>query len=307
MILRRFADYLETARQGFSGDLVYALLATLVYVAALFLIHRAFGRFLSRRVEDPSRRYEIRKGESYVYGTLLVLGLLWIWMGAGGGVALGAYFGILSVGIAIALKEPIASLAGWFYIKAREPYRISDRIEIAGRNGDVVDIDIFTTTLLEIDPEKGEQSTGRIVHIPNGWVFLHSIMNAAEEFPYIWNETRVTIPFEADRRRAREVLEAVLKEKVEDLTPEVRQSIRRASRYLIRYQHLTPAVWTKISDHGITFTLRYLCPIRTRRQRETLLQEAILDEFEREEIPLAYPAVRQYQHRETFVPVDKKS
>ena len=74
----------------------------------------------------------------------------------------------------------------------------------------LIDLRIFQFTLMEIGNwVDADQSTGRIVHVPNGSVFVTPLANYAKGFQYIWNEIPVLVTFESDWRRAKEILEGI--------------------------------------------------------------------------------------------------
>jgi hypothetical protein len=99
---------------------------------------------------------------------LLVIGRIWLT----GMETLVTFLGLLSAGIAIALKDPLINIAGWVYILARKPFNVGERIEINNVAGDVIDIRIFQFSILEIGNwVQADQSTGRVLHIPNGVIF----------------------------------------------------------------------------------------------------------------------------------------
>ncbi len=184
---------------------------------------------------------------------------------------------------------------GWFLILVRRPFQVGDRIELGGVKGDVIDIRLFQTSLLEIGNwVDADQSTGRIVHVPNSTVFKEENYNYSRGFEFIWNELRLLITFESDWKRAEEIMvqhgvkEAEGKEKV------VRGKIdRMTKRYMIRYGQLTPIVYVNIKDSGVELTLRYLTEARKTRTTQDALCRAILDDFEKEQnVNFAYTTYR---------------
>ena len=83
------------------------------------------------------------------------------------------YFGLLSAGLAVALKDPITNLIGWAFIIWRKSFEVGDRVEIGEYAGGVVDQRIFQFSLMEISNwVAADQSTERILHVPNGMVFI---------------------------------------------------------------------------------------------------------------------------------------
>jgi small-conductance mechanosensitive channel len=269
------------------------LFASVVLFLVLAALWMAVVHGITRRVEDSTVWYQARKAASYTVAIALVVGLLWIWVGALR--QLGTFLGLLSAGVAIALSDLLKNVAGWLYILIRRPFRVDDRIEIDGVRGDVIDVRMFRTTLLEIGNwVDADQSTGRIVHVPNGKVLTTAVFNATEGFGYVWHELPVQITFESDWRRAEERFLAILDATGGPTAEEAAIRIRRAARaYKIRYTHLTPTVYLSVRDSGVLLTGRLLVDTRRRRSVEQQIWRALLETFEQEPaIELAYPTTR---------------
>src|SRR5690606_17311423 len=80
--------------------------------------------------------------------------------------------GVTGAGIAVALKEVIASVAGWFAISFNHFFRVGDRVQLGGIKGDVIDIGVLRTTLMEIGEwVDGDLYNGRTVRVFNSFVF----------------------------------------------------------------------------------------------------------------------------------------
>ena len=152
---------------------------------------------------------------------------------------------------------------------------------MGGFAGDVVDRRIFQFTMMEIGNWiDADQSTGRLIHMPNAILFTQPLANYVSGFPYLWNELRVTVTFESDWRRAKSILSSVAGDLTADITQEATETRRRdEERFLIHYRSLTPVVYTSVVDSGVLLTLRYLCRPRERRGMEGELWERILEAF----------------------------
>lgn len=273
------------------------LLRTLVIVAGLWLLHRFVLAVVYRRVTDAWSRYRWRKTLAYLF-VAIGIGLLWqTWFQ--GFQAFATFFGLLSAGLAIALKDPVANIAGWGFIMWRRPFEVGDRIQIGDHAGDVIDVRLFQFTLNEIGNwVNADQSTGRIIHIPNGRVFTDPVANYDKGFPFIWNEVPVVVTFESDWKKAKGILERVAATHAEHLTAEAEKHLLEASRqFLISYTKLAPIVYTSVVDTGVRLTIRYLIQPRRRRGSEQAIWQDILEEFARApDIDFAYPTVRQFRN-----------
>ncbi len=279
---------------GMSPELARKLLTTVAIAIGYVIARRLVGRLLTSSVDDASARYRaVKAGQLFLlFASFVLLFRTWLTDASG----LGTWLGLLSAGLAVSLQDPLENLAGWVYIAIGRPFRVGDRIQVGDHAGDVVDVHPFSFTLLEIGNwVEADQSTGRVIHVPNGWLFKHSVAGYDQGFPFIWNELRVVVTFESDWRKAKRVLERVVVEHSESVDE---AEFHEASKAMhIQFTHLTPVVWTDTSADGVRLTMRYLCRPRSRRVSTSKMWEAILDEFERmEDVDFAYPTTRRLDH-----------
>ncbi len=273
--------------------LFWTLSAFLLFIAVRTILCSIFNQ----RIKDLARQYITRKTINYMMTFILIFVLIRIWVGGFTGVA--AYFGIVSAGLAIALKEPLENIAAWLFISLRKPFIVGDRIQLGEDSGDVIDLRPFSFSVLEIGNwVDADQSTGRIIHIPNGLIFREPLANFTQGFNFIWNEIPITVTFESDWKRAKEILEVIAQSHSAIKSEEAAQQVRRAAqKFLIFFHHLSPIIWTSVADHGVTLTIRYLCAPRNRRSTSTGIWEEVLEAFSKEpKIDFAYPTTRYYNH-----------
>jgi small-conductance mechanosensitive channel len=272
---------------------LWSLLLLLFYL----VVRRLISLAVSRRIKDVARQYIIRKTLHHVVGIIFLLVLLRLWLGSFGGI--GTYLGILSAGLAIALQAPLSNLAGWLFILTRKPFVVGDRIQIGKDAGDVIDIRLFEFSLVEIGNwVDSDQSTGRIIHVPNGITFKEPVFNYTQGFNFVWNEIAVLVTFESNWEAAKEILLQIAREHTAIQSEHAERQVRSAARkYMIHFHFLTPIVWTRVADCGVTLTVRYLCEPRRRRITECTIWEAILRAFaQRDDIDFAYPTQRFYNN-----------
>ncbi|MEA2022621.1 MAG: mechanosensitive ion channel family protein, partial [Candidatus Caldatribacteriota bacterium] len=249
-------------------------------------------------------RYSWRKTLGY---TVIILGIFLIgriWFR--GFQSIATYLGLLSAGIAIALKDVVSNFAGWLFIITRRPFSAGDRIQIGEYCGDVIDIRIFQFTLLEIGNwVNADQSTGRIIHVPNGMVLGKMLTNYNKGFHYIWNEIPVLITFESNWEKAKKMLQKIANENAEHLTKAAEKRIKEASKkFMIFYSKLTPIVYTSVESSGVLLTIRYLCEPQDRRGSEQAIWEDILKEFaQQKDIGFAYPTTRLFNREKGKITV----
>ncbi len=276
---------------GVQLNILYSLIALLIFTVLRTLANKLiYGAF-----EDVKERYTWRNGVRNAFNILFLITLLFIWTKQIG--SLGTFLGLVSAGLAIALQSPIVNLAGWLFIIVRKPFEVGDRIQIGEHAGDVIDIRFFQFTINEIGKwVDADQSTGRIIHIPNGQVFSISQANYNQGFPHIWNEIKVLVTFESDWKKAKSILEEIIARQSDQLSETAEQRLREASKkFMIFYSQLTPFVYVKAMDSGVLLTIRYLTPPKTRRITEHRVWENVLEEFHKhDDIEFAYPTTRIY-------------
>jgi small-conductance mechanosensitive channel len=278
-------------------DLLGRVIQTLLILLILWLLRWLGFRLVNRQFRQNTRLlYNWRKVVQYVTVIvgIILIGRIWL----AGVDTLVTYLGLVSAGIAIALQDPITSLAGWLYIVWRRPFVVGDRVEIDGIMGDVIDVRVFSFNLLEVGRRiDAEQSTGRIIHFPNSVVFKQPIVNTHQGYPYIWNEIPVMVTFESDWEKAKTILTNI----INDLAPDVKEGIRRyekqSDRFIISYDNIAPIIYTKVANSGVVLTVRYLLDPRRKRSSEHEIWEAILRAFRvHQDIDFAYPTHREFSY-----------
>ncbi len=291
--LQNFGDFFT----GLDTELLYNLLTTLAIIVGLSILRMVVIRFLIRKVHEAKTRYNWRKYTSYVFAVVGTILIADVWFG--GLSDIGTFLGLLSAGIAIALKDPIANLAGWLYIVWRRPFHVGDRIELGDVAGDVIDLRIFQFTVMEIrNWVDADQYTGRMILMPNSKLFTMGLVNYSKGFKFVWNEHNVRITFESNWRKAKKILEEIVRRHAAEMQEYAERAVRMAMReYLIVDQNLDARVYTSVEDYGVRLTLRYPCDILKRRHSAMRVWEDVLEAFESEkDIQYAYPTTRFFDN-----------
>ena len=302
---------METVVTWFIGNAIARKLVVSAILIGLIVGGRQVVlRLLFRRISDRGLQYQWRRSSNYIAAILLVLLLLPVWISGLAGYT-ATYLGLVSAGLAIALQGLIVNFFGWAFILWRRPLRVGDRIQIGEHTGDVIDIRIFQFLLMEVGNwVDAEQSTGRIIYIPNGRVFTEALANYNRGFQFIWNELPVLLTFESNWSAAKTILQELANDHCASTTIAAEQSLQQVSRsMLLMYTTLTPTVYTRVHESGILLTVRYLCAPRQRRGSAQAIWEAILQAFaEQPDIQFAYPTYRIYQpdrmHPGSKAPID---
>jgi len=300
--MTNFLQFIKSTIQDIpyiNSQFMIKLIESIILLILFWLIKILIFKIINKNITEVKTQYHWRKLINSVVLILVIILVFRIWFT--GAQSLVTYLGLLSAGIAIALKDVFTNLAGWLYIISRRPFNVGDRVQLGDYAGDVIDQSFFEFTLLEIGNwVHADQSTGRLVHIPNGKIFSQDLANYDKGFKYLWNEIEVVVTFESDWQKAKKILLNIANNKGENISKRMENQIRKAAKkYMIYYKELTPIVYTSVVGHGIKLTIRHLCETRKRRNYDEAIWEDILLEFAKiKNIELAYPTTRFYKNTE---------
>ena len=276
-------------------DIFEKILITIGILIILFAAKSVILFIVRKKTDDLKQHHHFRRMARYVFVFLSAILILKVWVS--GHESLSTFLGLLSAGVAIAMHDSVANLVGWVFIIWRKPFNVGERIEIGGQKGDVIDIRLFQFSMIEIGNwVDAQQSTGRILHIPNSKVLRETLANYEAGFKFIWHEIPVLVTFESDWKKAKAILEEIINNKNFNESDFAKKQIRQSSKkYFIFYSKLTPIVYTTVKDSGVMLTIRYISKVRQIRFAEQTIWEEILDKFGNEsDIDLAYPTTRFY-------------
>lgn len=281
----------------------HAIVVKMFWSLLIFIIIRLARVFARRFINslniDIEKKHVYRKWTTYIGTLIFLLILIPVWAGSTRQWA--TVLSVMGAGVALALHEVLLNFAGWVYIMIRRPFKSGERIEMGGVRGDVIDIGTFQSTLLELGNwVDGDQSTGRVVHLPHGQIFRGPCYNYTKGFEFIWNEISAIITFESNWEKAREMLRDLGEEESKEVQEKVKRKIDRMAReYLIYFRKYTPIVYVKIEDSGVKLTLRYLTDAKQRRLGEDSITRKMLAGVNAaKDIQFAYPTYRITGSRE---------
>ncbi len=290
-IIQDISQYLGKTFGFYSEYVELFILTTLIFI--VFGILKAIVRALYSRADVSNKKKYFRnrmiKIALNIISIILVV-LLWGHRISG----MVTIISFLSAGIAIAVKEIIFDFFAGIYINMKKIFELEDRVEINGIKGDVVNIRSLGFEVLEVgDRVHAEQSTGRIIHIPNSFVFLYPLKNYTKAFKYIWDEITVKVPLDADIEKTKEVLYDIVNsnEILESIPKKMEDAVADVTvEYRIYYNYLDPIIYTEIVDSHVELYIRYIVHPKKSRIVEDEIYLKILEEYKKGNIKLYIPA-----------------
>src|ERR1035438_1948072 len=242
--------YLRRLRWPMGALGVLLGLHLLVAYAVLPLFYRHEGLFLARRLG----RY------LFLFAVVVVTAAFFF----DDLSMMAATLGIVSAALVIALQDVCTSICGWFVIIGGGKFKIGDRLEIDGIRGDILDIQLLRTVLLEIGGWLGtDQPTGRVIFVPNNAIFKTKIFNYSHGHPYIWGKLDVTITYGTPMAAALALFQRVLGEETRETMAQARKAAAiMQRRYGVDDAVYEPKIYTSIADSGVVLSLFYVAHYR---------------------------------------------
>jgi small-conductance mechanosensitive channel len=286
---------------GVSAENGQKLLLTIAFVLGILLLRAlivAVAHLVTGRHHNERVMFWTRQAASITTAVLGVVALLSIWFDDPQRLTTG--LGIFTAGLAFAQQRVVTALAGYVVIMRGNTFTVGDRITMGGVRGDVIALTFTQTKIMEMgqppavqgaDPAmwvRSRQFTGRIVTVTNDKVFDEPVYNYTREFPFIWEEMTVPIPYRADRRQAEAILLACVEDHAAALDRES-EPVRRAieKRYFVSVDDLTPRVFYRLTDNWLELTVRFIVREHGIREIKDAIARAVLASFDAASIEIA--------------------
>jgi small-conductance mechanosensitive channel len=273
-----------------ANDLYRKLILSALVFILQFFIRRGIDLYILKRSETYSTStFAVRKVIRYAITILTFVILYMVWVDQMGDISIA--LGIFGAGLAFALQEVIGSFAGWLTIISGKPFSIGDRIETGGIQGDVIDIGILRTTIMEIGNWLvGDHNTGRIVTLSNAFIFKEPLFSYDVHLHYIWDEIRIPLPYGSDWKKAIEILLDTVKAHPEyqRLLPKARQQREDLHKqFAVKVTPLEPRVFVNLTDNWIALGLVYPVDTEMRRLFRSEICQQLLETFDTAGIEIA--------------------
>lgn len=286
---------------GVNAENGHKLLFSIIFILLLLLVNRCVSRLLGKLL--PSRdsvrvTFWSQQAIHLAAAVVLVVGLVSIWFDDP--ARLTTALGLVTAGVAFALQRVITAFAGYFVILRGNTFNLRDRIVMGGVRGDVIALGFIQTTVMEMgqpsavqnaDPAiwvRGRQYTGRIVTITNDKIFDEPVYNYSREFPFIWEEMAIPIPYQADRKRAEEILLEVTRShtiKLNELSEEAIRELER--RYFVRRSEIGPRVYYRLTDNWVELSVRFIARDSGIREMKDAISRDIIAALDKAGIGIA--------------------
>ncbi len=274
---------------------IYQVLPTfvslLIILAAAFAIYKvitaAFKKTIFAKLETKDQKSNALVFLSiwkYAFTIVIVIGLIFY---LGGDITgLGLWAGLLTAALGWALQKPITGVAGYLMVIIKKPFQIGDRIMIGDVKGDVTDISLTHIYLGEIGGTIGsEETSGRVIMIPNSILFEQNIINYTLQDEYILDQAVLAVTYDSDLDKAIKLCE---------------ESAKKVTKYFIKDMPEKPYTRTLFQPNGIDVKIRYYVKASERiKLLSELTQEIFRNVNKEKDVNIAYPHTEVILSRKT--------
>ncbi|WP_409229251.1 mechanosensitive ion channel family protein [Gudongella sp. SC589] len=269
-------ELIDSINPIYSRIAIFIVVAVFLYVAAKRVLNRFYPV-----LQEQNKWYFTKK---IVMNTIYVLiFLIFVFTFSDRFEGFYTTLGLAGAGITFALREVIVSFAGWFAILFGDFFKVGDRVLLGGIKGDVIDLGILRTTLMELgDWVDGDQYNGRIVRVANSFIFTSPVYNYSANFQFVWDEIHIPIHFGSDNALVRKILDDVADEVIGEVSSQAKEAwfdMRR--RFQLEDATLEHQTFMAFDDNWVEFSLRYVVDIKKRRLIRDRLFTRLLEEIEK--------------------------
>jgi small-conductance mechanosensitive channel len=256
-------------------------IGTFISWSIIYFIFKIILQDRIQAIADFERRYFLNRTLSITYYVVAFIVAMTVWVQNIQTMVVGA--GLMAIGITISLQEVAKNFVGGLNILINKTYEVGDRIEINSKKGDVIDIGIFYTTILEIDEWlSGDQPTGRLSIIPNSYVLSNITNNYTKDFKFLWDEITIPITYDSDWRAAMELILGVINKETGMLIKQATEAFPQLERkYFFSRGSTEPAIFIKLTSNWIELYARFVTEPKQRRIIRSRLSTHILEEIQK--------------------------
>jgi small-conductance mechanosensitive channel len=273
----QWSGVVESRRRSALHAVLGSLILIAVVLLAVILIDQGIGHAF--RQTDRRRLHQLRtivRLAIQVTGVLLVLMIVF-----GPPTQMTTLIGLATAGLTVALKDFIVGFFGWFVLLGRNGLHVGDWVEIEGVSGEVIEIGLLKTVLLEVGNwSVTGHPTGRRVSFINSFAIEGHFFNFSTAGQWLWDELQVTLPGKADPYQTAEKIAAVVTRELEVEVHQAEQDWHRVTaQYGVRDFSAKPAVSLRPGGAGLDLVIRYVTRAPLRYQVKSRLFQLLVGQL----------------------------
>lgn len=263
-------------------------LATVAFILICAILFEAVGtNLLERRKLDRRRLQTLR---TILRLSVQLVGLVCVLLVTFGVPSqISTILGLATAGLTVALQSFILAFFGWFILMGKNGIRVGDWVQINGVAGEVVEINLFRTTILENSDwaDKGHP-TGRRATFINNFAVTGQFFNFSTVGQWMWDEMSISIPASAETyAKVALINQAVLEETQQDARLAEEEWRRVPRKNGLSQVSASSSVNMRPAGSGVDILVRYVTRASDRLEVRNRLYERVIDVLHKPQVVIS--------------------
>jgi len=257
--------------------MVQSALWIILIILSVYLGDRSIDRYLSEVGSERTRLHTLRAVIRFAVQAVGVALILLVILGAPQQTT--TFLGLATAGITVAMKDFIVAFFGWFVLMGKNGLRVGDLVEIDGVAGEVVEINLLRTILLETGnwTDTGHP-TGRKVAFVNSYAIEGHFFNFTTSGQWMWDELLITVPPNQDPYPLLEAIQTTVTKQTETNAVAAEKEWKNAaSNYKVSSVSAAPSVNLRPTSAGVEVHVRYIARAQERSAIRARLNQALVE------------------------------
>jgi small-conductance mechanosensitive channel len=270
-------DVVKVRQRAVEHEMLQSAMLILLVLFGMYLGNRLVDHFFVRLAVERTRLHTLRGVIRFAVQALGLALILFILFGLPNQMS--TILGLAGAGLTVACKDFIMGFIGWFLLMGRNGLRVGDWVEIDGVVGEVVEIGLLRTVLLETGnwTDSGHP-TGRKVAFVNSFAIEGHFFNFSTTGQWLWDEVEILVPASQDPYPVIDAIQKMVTEQTQANVVAAEQEWQRAaSRYRAQPVSAAPAVSLRPTSAGIEVHVRYITRAGERHAMKTRLYQALVE------------------------------
>ena len=275
----KWISLVANVQRAATHELIKGALWIVLLVLFIFLLNRLADNLLLRLKLERKQQLTLRGVLRFTLEALAVLIILFVIFGSPNQIL--TVLGLATAGLTVALKDFVVSFCGWFALMGRNGIRVGDSVEINGVRGEVLEIGLFRTVLLETGnwTEPGHP-TGRQVAFLNSFAVEGYYFNFSTSGQWLWDEFQVTVPPGENPYPLIEKIRSIVAEETQSYAQTAEREWQRVTRrYGVGTFSASPTVNVQPTGSGVQVQVRYMTRVNERSEVRARLNVAVVELF----------------------------
>jgi small-conductance mechanosensitive channel len=256
--------------------MIESALWILLIVIVVYFADRFVDRYLAKTAGERTRMHTLRVVIRFTVQAIGVLMILLVILGMP--QQMPTILGFAGAGLTVALKDFIVAFFGWFVLMGKNGLRVGDWVEIDGVSGEVIEINLLRTVLLETGNWNGSgHPTGRKVAFVNSYAIEGHFFNFTTSGQWLWDELQMMIPSDVDPYPLLDqIKKAVTAESEANVHAAEQEWQRAASHYHVQSVSAAPSVNLQPTLAGLEVHVRYITRAQERAAMRSRLSQTLV-------------------------------